>query len=119
MVPDKAWCLLRAGDKCLLPTLTWHLLPGVQGLSYHWAATCPSMGLLPILALSTQYLVDPTGRLLIPLTPLTVSLWFTPPGSLTQAIRNFAKSLEGWLINAMSGFPQQVIQTKVWIWGTP
>lgn len=46
-------------------------------------------------------------------TPLTMSLWFTPPGSLTQAIRNFAKSLEGWLINAMSGFPQQVIQTKV------
>ncbi|XP_036016314.1 DNA-binding protein RFX2 isoform X1 [Mus musculus] len=35
------------------------------------------------------------------------------PSSLTQAIRNFAKSLEGWLINAMSGFPQQVIQTKV------
>nr|XP_034354487.1 DNA-binding protein RFX2 isoform X2 [Arvicanthis niloticus] len=34
------------------------------------------------------------------------------PSSLTQAIRNFAKSLEGWLINAMSGFPQQVIQTK-------
>ncbi|XP_021005406.1 DNA-binding protein RFX2 isoform X2 [Mus caroli] len=35
------------------------------------------------------------------------------PSSLTQAIRNFAKSLEGWLINAMSDFPQQVIQTKV------
>ncbi|XP_035301241.1 DNA-binding protein RFX2 isoform X3 [Cricetulus griseus] len=35
------------------------------------------------------------------------------PSSLTQAIRNFAKSLEGWLVNAMSGFPQQVIQTKV------
>jgi regulatory factor X 1/2/3 len=32
---------------------------------------------------------------------------------LTQAIRNFAKSLEGWLTNAMSDFPQQVIQTKV------
>lgn len=35
------------------------------------------------------------------------------PGSLTQAIRNFAKSLEGWLTNAMSDFPQQVVQTKV------
>nr|XP_004655056.1 DNA-binding protein RFX2 isoform X2 [Jaculus jaculus] len=35
------------------------------------------------------------------------------PSSLTQAIRNFAKSLEGWLTNAMSDFPQQVIQTKV------
>ncbi|XP_066200963.1 DNA-binding protein RFX2 isoform X2 [Saccopteryx leptura] len=35
------------------------------------------------------------------------------PSTLTQAIRNFAKSLEGWLTNAMSDFPQQVIQTKV------
>lgn len=38
---------------------------------------------------------------------------FDPAGTLTQAIRNFAKSLEGWLTNAMSDFPQQVIQTKV------
>lgn len=57
--------------------------------------------------------MDPIGWVLTLLTPLTMSLWFAPPGSLTQAIRNFAKSLEGWLINAMSGFPQQVIQTKV------
>ncbi|XP_049644026.1 DNA-binding protein RFX2 [Suncus etruscus] len=35
------------------------------------------------------------------------------PSTLTQAIRNFAKSLEGWLTNAMSDFPQRVIQTKV------
>ncbi|XP_020826950.1 DNA-binding protein RFX2 isoform X1 [Phascolarctos cinereus] len=35
------------------------------------------------------------------------------PSTLTQAIRNFAKSLEGWLTNAMSDFPQQIIQTKV------
>ncbi|XP_053158894.1 DNA-binding protein RFX2 isoform X2 [Hemicordylus capensis] len=35
------------------------------------------------------------------------------PSTLTQAIRNFAKSLEGWLINAMTEFPQQIIQTKV------
>nr|XP_032650318.1 DNA-binding protein RFX2 isoform X4 [Chelonoidis abingdonii] len=35
------------------------------------------------------------------------------PGTLTQAIRNFAKSLEGWLMNAMSDFPPQVVQTKV------
>ncbi|NXF12640.1 RFX2 protein, partial [Smithornis capensis] len=34
-------------------------------------------------------------------------------GTLTQAIRNFAKSLEGWLMNAMSEFPPQVVQTKV------
>ncbi|KFV63193.1 DNA-binding protein RFX2 [Dryobates pubescens] len=30
------------------------------------------------------------------------------PSTLTQAIRNFAKSLEGWLMNAMSEFPPQV-----------
>ncbi|XP_038596294.1 DNA-binding protein RFX2 isoform X1 [Tachyglossus aculeatus] len=35
------------------------------------------------------------------------------PSTLTQAIRNFAKSLEGWLTNAMSDFPQQIIHTKV------
>lgn len=34
-------------------------------------------------------------------------------GALTQAIRNFAKSLEGWLTNAMSAIPQKMIQTKV------
>ncbi|KAM8940244.1 DNA-binding protein RFX2 isoform 2-T2 [Pelodytes ibericus] len=35
------------------------------------------------------------------------------PSTLTQAIRNFAKSLEGWLTNAMSDFPQQIVQAKV------
>ncbi|KAJ8408613.1 hypothetical protein AAFF_G00252480 [Aldrovandia affinis] len=35
------------------------------------------------------------------------------PSALTQAIRNFAKSLEGWLNNAMSAIPQKMIQTKV------
>ncbi|KAM9618899.1 DNA-binding protein RFX2 isoform 3-T6 [Morphnus guianensis] len=35
------------------------------------------------------------------------------PSTLTQAIRNFAKSLEGWLMNAMNEFPPQVVQTKV------
>lgn len=35
------------------------------------------------------------------------------PGALTQAIRNFAKSLEGWLSNAMNAIPQRMIQTKV------
>lgn len=35
-------------------------------------------------------------------------------GTLTQAIRNFAKSLEGWLTNAMTNFPQEIIRTKVW-----
>ncbi|XP_015682288.1 DNA-binding protein RFX2-like [Protobothrops mucrosquamatus] len=34
------------------------------------------------------------------------------PGTLTQAIRNFAKSLEGWLMGAMSEFPQPVVQSK-------
>ncbi|KAM8986689.1 DNA-binding protein RFX2 isoform 5-T7 [Ara ararauna] len=35
------------------------------------------------------------------------------PSTLTQAIRNFAKSLEGWLMNAMSDFPPEIVQTKV------
>lgn len=34
-------------------------------------------------------------------------------GTLTQAIRNFAKSLEGWLTNAMTNFPHEIIRTKV------
>lgn len=34
-------------------------------------------------------------------------------GALTQAIRNFAKSLESWLSNAMNAIPQRMIQTKV------
>ncbi|XP_064325468.1 DNA-binding protein RFX2 isoform X3 [Phalacrocorax carbo] len=35
------------------------------------------------------------------------------PSTLTQAIRNFAKSLEGWLMNAMSEFPPEIVQAKV------
>ncbi|XP_018415201.1 PREDICTED: DNA-binding protein RFX2 isoform X2 [Nanorana parkeri] len=35
------------------------------------------------------------------------------PSTLTQAIRNFAKSLEGWLTNAMTDFLQQIVQAKV------
>lgn len=34
-------------------------------------------------------------------------------GSLTQAIRNFAKSLEGWLKSAMVGVPEEMLKTKV------
>ncbi|KAK3090908.1 hypothetical protein FSP39_015635 [Pinctada imbricata] len=35
------------------------------------------------------------------------------PSSLTQAIRNFAKSLENWLKGAMTGVPEGMIKTKV------
>lgn len=42
-----------------------------------------------------------------------VSSFFLFSGALTQAIRNFAKSLEGWLSNAMNAIPQPMIQTKV------
>ena len=38
---------------------------------------------------------------------------FASSGTLTQAIRNFAKSLESWLTNAMTSFPQEIIRTKV------
>lgn len=34
------------------------------------------------------------------------------PSTLTQAIRNFAKSLEGWLTSAMTNFPPEIISTK-------
>ncbi|MGH0174695.1 UNVERIFIED_CONTAM: hypothetical protein FKN15_068470 [Acipenser sinensis] len=34
------------------------------------------------------------------------------PSTLTQAIRNFAKSLEGWLTTAMNDFPQEIVRTK-------
>ncbi|XP_048108886.1 DNA-binding protein RFX2 [Alosa alosa] len=35
------------------------------------------------------------------------------PSTLTQAIRNFAKSLESWLTSAMCDFPQETVRTKV------
>ncbi|XP_022244054.1 DNA-binding protein RFX2-like isoform X7 [Limulus polyphemus] len=35
------------------------------------------------------------------------------PSSLTQAIRNFAKSLEGWLTSAMAGCPDDMVRVKV------
>ena len=35
------------------------------------------------------------------------------PGTLTQAIRNFAKGLEGWLLTAMNGCPEDMILVKV------
>lgn len=34
-------------------------------------------------------------------------------GSLTQAIRNFAKSLENWLKGAMTGVPEKMYKAKV------
>ncbi|XP_071443815.1 DNA-binding protein RFX2 isoform X2 [Hetaerina americana] len=35
------------------------------------------------------------------------------PSSLTQAIRNFAKGLEGWLTSAMNDCPDEMVQLKV------
>jgi len=35
------------------------------------------------------------------------------PSSLTQAIRNFAKSLEGWLNSSMNGCPDVMLQVKM------
>jgi len=34
-------------------------------------------------------------------------------GQLTQAIRNFAKNLEGWLKSALVGAPDDIIKIKV------
>ncbi|XP_042248635.1 MHC class II regulatory factor RFX1a isoform X6 [Thunnus albacares] len=35
------------------------------------------------------------------------------PSALTQAIRNFAKSLESWLTNAMMNIPEEMVRIKV------
>lgn len=37
----------------------------------------------------------------------------TSPGALTQAIRNFAKSLENWLTGAMINIPEEMVRIKV------
>jgi len=42
---------------------------------------------------------------------LRTALFF--PGSLTQAIRNFAKGLESWLTAAMAGCPEEMMHIKV------
>ena len=38
---------------------------------------------------------------------------FLSSGTLTQAIRNFAKGLEGWLTSAMENAPPDVVHVKV------
>lgn len=35
------------------------------------------------------------------------------PGTLTQAIRNFAKSLESWLSNSLQGYSSNLVKAKV------
>lgn len=49
------------------------------------------------------------------MTSIKVSHTFFPasPGALTQAIRNFAKSLESWLTNAMMNIPEEMVRIKV------
>lgn len=39
--------------------------------------------------------------------------FFCPSGALTQAIRNFAKSLESWLTGAMMDIPEEMVRVKV------
>lgn len=40
-------------------------------------------------------------------------VFLLPSGALTQAIRNFAKSLESWLTNAMMNIPEEMVRIKV------
>lgn len=42
-----------------------------------------------------------------------IPFFMLPPGALTQAIRNFAKSLESWLTNAMMNIPEEMVRIKV------
>nr|XP_054106202.1 MHC class II regulatory factor RFX1 isoform X7 [Callithrix jacchus] len=41
------------------------------------------------------------------------------PSALTQAIRNFAKSLESWLTHAMVNIPEEMLRVKVRVWRVP
>nr|KAF6297713.1 regulatory factor X1 [Pipistrellus kuhlii] len=41
------------------------------------------------------------------------------PSALTQAIRNFAKSLESWLTHAMVNIPEEMLRVKVRVRGQP
>lgn len=49
---------------------------------------------------------------LLPLVIVTAP----PSGALTQAIRNFAKSLENWLTGAMMNIPEEMVRIKVFAW---
>jgi regulatory factor X 1/2/3 len=41
------------------------------------------------------------------------ALFMLSPGSLSQAISNFAKGLESWLTAAMTGCPEEMVHIKV------
>lgn len=56
----------------------------------------------------------------IPNSPFSIKIYTEEnlsfgSGSLTQAIRNFAKTLEGWLKNATAGLPEELVKTKVFL----
>ena len=40
-------------------------------------------------------------------------MFFSFSASLTQAVRNFAKGLEGWLINSLEQIPKKMADVKV------
>lgn len=48
-----------------------------------------------------------------PPPPLTLTSTPSSTGALTQAIRNFAKSLESWLTHAMVNIPEEMLRAKV------
>lgn len=51
--------------------------------------------------------------LLFVLFSFRILFLFSPAGALTQAIRNFAKSLESWLTGAMMDIPEEMVRVKV------
>lgn len=65
------------------------------------ARLCPTLPLLPVPHLPR-----------VPTSPAAA------PGALTQAIRNFAKSLESWLTHAMVNIPEEMLRVKVRVVGT-
>lgn len=42
-----------------------------------------------------------------------LKFFFLPPASLTQAVRNFAKGLEGWLVSSLDQIPKKMADVKV------
>ncbi len=86
-----------------------HILPGVAYFYSHWH--------LPIWMWVD---IQAAGSLITGESSTTTqhhifcwSILILSPGALTQAIRNFAKSLESWLTNAMMNIPEEMVRVKV------
>ncbi|XP_025772179.1 DNA-binding protein RFX2 [Puma concolor] len=107
------WVRLRASPQhCVDRSVIGAVLGTVGGWAWPPPTRCPELPQVHRPQRPAHIRRCPLGAESPSTAFLTVSRLYLP-GTLTQAIRNFAKSLEGWLTNAMRDFPQQAIQTKV------